>query len=95
MSKFLHNWMRTDTAVFLEVIIPGGNIIGVFRNLRDRLLVLEGNFDRVEWSISENKPSDSEVLKLLIPEDYNLQQMGVSLDPDRDRILFKLPIIAS
>ena len=96
-ARFLHNWIRTDSDVFLEALLPSGSITGVFRNEKLRLIVLEGVVDKLDWSISQDNASESasEVLKLIVPENYIFSQIGVSLDAKGDRVLLKLPLVAS
>ncbi len=96
-ARFLHNWTRTDSDVLLEALLPSGSITGVFRNEKLRLIVLEGVVDKLDWSITQDNSSESasEVLKLIVPENYIFSQIGVSLDDKGDRVLLKLPLVAS
>jgi hypothetical protein len=93
-SNFVHRWIRADSASLLEIILPDGSLTGVFRNTGTRTLVVEGRMNRIEWLLSETSQPSAQVIKLIIPESYNFQIIGMSVQPELGRIILQLPHVS-
>ena len=95
-SRFVQHLVRSENEVLLEAILPGGSITGVFRNEKKRAIAIEGQIDKIEWTIFDNPANpEVDVLYLVIPDDYDFQQIGISLDAPKGRILLSLPITST
>ena len=63
--------------------------------MHTRTIVLEGHIDRVQWTLED--PSDriraeSDVLELLVPDDYDFQDVGLVEKLNKGRILLSFPL---
>lgn len=97
MARFLHKTSRgTDDEFLLEVVLPGGSITQVFRNISERRLVLEGCVDRVKWSFDDSSSSRGDVpedlVEFTIPKAYEFSDVDIIEKFRKGRALFRFPL---
>jgi hypothetical protein len=91
-SRFLHGFSKTAGGDFLlEVILPSGTITGVFRNLIKHSIAVEGVVDKINWTVVSYVALETEVLELTLPNELNLNGLGINMDEKDGRVVLKIP----
>ena len=90
-------WLRlyclVSTGYSLDTSVDSlvGSITGIFRSIIGRSVVIEGRIDKLKLSITDQFPSESDVLEFRIPAEYCFTKMAVSLDASEGRVVLKVP----
>jgi hypothetical protein len=94
-ARFLHKTSRSQDAFLLEVVLPGGSITHVFRNVLERRIVLQGAVDRVSWTLDNAAPGDEEIVhdivEFTIPKAYNFSDVNIIEKFHKGRVLLSFP----
>jgi len=93
-ARFLHKTSCAEEALLLEVVLPGGSITRIFRNVSERRIVLEGSVDRIKWTLDTDKRNDAVVQDLVeftIPKAFDFSQVSVIEKFNRGRVLLRFP----
>ena len=79
----------------VEVVLPGGSIKQVFRNVKSRTILIQGVVDRVKWTIEceEDIKLNSEHLEFTIPQGYDFTEVSLVEKLEKGRILFSFPLM--
>ena len=47
--------------------------------------------DKLKWTITDESRIDTDVMELKVPREFSINRIGVSLDSDNGRVIFKIP----
>jgi hypothetical protein len=92
-SSFQYRTSKTSRYFMVEVVLPGGSIKHVFRNIKSRTVLIQGAVDRVKWTLDSHgdKAEVLEHLEFTIPEAFSFMELQLVEKLEKGRILFSFP----